>query len=285
MTDNEAPKKPDLSHLHPRIIRLRRATRFFYDLQKMRIQSGNRSATDTVELDDSDQAFTDKMSDGLKELEKQNLKEIKRLLKGDPIYEGWLLHQKGCGPTLSAVILSSFDITRADTPSKFWAFAGLAVDSKTGRAQRRVKGEKAKFDPWLKSKMVGVLADCLIKANSPWRKLYDDYKLRKENQLVDCMLCKGTGRVKDNREESKTKGKEIVCYNCDGTLKAPWGTGKAHRHAAARRYMVKMFLAELWVFWRDAEGLPGRAPYGEEYLGRAPHSGGHVSEYTPQVHA
>ena len=42
---------------------------------------------------------------------------------------------------------------------------------------------------------------------------------------------------------------------------------KGHRDNAARRYMIKMFLKDLYVVWRTVEGLPVRAPYQEEYLG------------------
>jgi hypothetical protein len=43
---------------------------------------------------------------------------------------------------------------------------------------------------------------------------------------------------------------------------------KAHRDRAAKRKMVKAFLQDLYVAWRELEGLPVRAPYAEEYLGR-----------------
>jgi hypothetical protein len=39
-----------------------------------------------------------------------------------------------------------------------------------------------------------------------------------------------------------------------------------HRDHAAKRYMVKMFLKDLYVAWRTMEGLPVRVPYQEEYL-------------------
>ena len=43
---------------------------------------------------------------------------------------------------------------------------------------------------------------------------------------------------------------------------------------SARRKMIKIFLAHLWDFWREWEGLPRRTPYVEEY-------GGHIT-YTRQ---
>jgi hypothetical protein len=47
-----------------------------------------------------------------------------------------------------------------------------------------------------------------------------------------------------------------------------WKDAKpAHRHRAAIRYMVKMWMIELYTKWREIEGLPVRAPYQSEKLG------------------
>ena len=282
--------------------RLRHAVRFFYDLQKLRIQTSNRSTTETVELDKADQTFLDATGSTLKGLEKNALKEVQRWLKGVEIYERFLKDQKGCGPTMSGVIISEvamcrpvspeelngatigkpfmmhdfeyFHVTysfkkearddeKAETverrllcfkrpgrvegsyeiwedlcpyPSSLWAYAGLAVDTESGKAVRRKKGVKSNWNPFLKTKLVGVLADCLIKANSdPWKGMYNDYKHR-----------------------WKSAGK---------------GNSDAHRHNAAKRYMVKMFLLALYKKWRELEGLPCRPPYAEEFIGKVHHGG------------
>jgi len=41
-----------------------------------------------------------------------------------------------------------------------------------------------------------------------------------------------------------------------------------HKNQAAIRYMMKMFLRDLYVAWREIEGLPVRPPYEDDYLGR-----------------
>jgi hypothetical protein len=96
-------------------------------------------------------------------------------------------------------------------------------------AERPTKGEKLHYNKFLKTKLVGVMGSCLIKANSPWRKFYDDYKHR-----------------------LKSAGK---------------GMSDGHRNSMANRYMVKMLLQELWIQWRTLEGLPVRESYQEQYLG------------------
>ncbi len=40
-----------------------------------------------------------------------------------------------------------------------------------------------------------------------------------------------------------------------------------HRKNMAIRYMVKMFLKDLWVAWRTLEGLPVTPDYAEAKLG------------------
>jgi len=152
-------------------IRLRRAVRSFYDLQRLRIQTGNRDS-DRAELTDDDRQFMSAQSDGLETLEKLALKEISAILKGIPIYK-WLKQQKGCGPTMSGVLLAEIDITRAETCSSIWKYAGLDVDTRTGKARRGEKGVKRCWNSFLKTKVVGVLGSCMLKANSPWRKCYD----------------------------------------------------------------------------------------------------------------
>lgn len=264
---------------------LKRSVLYFYDLQKLRIMAGNRAnkMVPETELTEEDKKFLAHMSDGLEGLEKDAFKEVKRILKGMPIYEGWFKDrpaQKGCGPTMAGLIISHINIENCDTASKLWRFCGLAVMD--GKAERRTKGEKAHYDPWLKSKVLQVLGECLIKANSPWRKFYDDYKHRKQHQLVEvCMGCEGKGEVALREDEAtgkngkKLRTKKTKCKNCDGKGGlAPWGASDAHRHQASMRYMVKMFLLEMWKQWRTLEGLEVRVPYAEEYLNRQHHAPG-----------
>lgn len=254
-TENKEIK--ELTPEEQKRVEMRQAVRFFYDFQKLRIQSSNRSGTDQVALSRGHLDTLAVQSFLLETLEKKALSNVKDLLKEWPIYNKWLKDQKGCGPTMSGVLLSEIDIRRADTPSALWAYCGLAVID--GHAQRRKKGEKCGYNPWLKSKVVKVLADCMIKAKSPWRDFYDNYKTRKQNTRVDvCMACEGKKKINNAK-----------CSNCNGTGgPAPWGKSDAHRHAAAMRYMVKMFLLEFWKEWRQLEGLPVVDTYAEAYLGR-----------------
>lgn len=173
-----------------------------------------------------------------------------------PIWTQYLKDVRGCGPLMAGVILSEIDIEKCNSISALWAYCGLDVvvhtNPETGEVleegrSRKKHHLKAKtytnrngetvdtvgitFNPFLKTKLVGVLGSVFIKLGGPYRTIYDGYKHRLENHP------KWVDRT------------------------------KAHRHNAAVRYMVKEFLADLWTTWRTIEGLPVRDRYSEGKLG------------------
>ena len=110
------------------------------------------------------------------------------------------------------------------------------------------------FNPWLKTKLMGVLAASFLKTSryytaeqqvamdkmtkaqrkkikpegpykSPYTQMYHDYKHRLESNPA---------------HDEKSKG---------------------HRNNMALRYMIKMFLTDLHREWRALEGLPASEPY------------------------
>lgn len=275
--------------------KLRAAVRFFYDLQKLRIASLHRSEPKKGEapkiiLDEGDKEYIDHMGNGIKKLERDALKEITRIASQSVVYEHLIGH-RGVGPTIAGFLISEFDIHRSERPSQFWAFAGLHVED--GKSPRPHKGEKLKWNKWLRAKCVFVLGGALLKSNNAeYKALYDGYKNRKRTQLGECRACQGTGEA-----TSPESRKKVKCWNCvgdtittktvvDGKTKtskklshqftpdrAPWGNSDAHRHQAAVRYMVKQFLADLWREWRTLEDLPVVPTYHEAKQGHI-HGGG-----------
>lgn len=255
---------------------LRRKVENFYDLQRLRKQTEGRTydrAKNTeIKLHEVDVAILERRASELEVVEGFALNDVEDHLKTIPFYVNILSDKKrykGIGPTMAGVILSYFDIRKADTPSKFWSYAGLSVipavrcanchavlKEKTdknndvsyahppnkkcdkqevpvvyqsGKAPRPVSGEKLKYNKFLRAKMCGVLGAVLIKLNSPWRKFYDEYKHRKAS--------------------------------------CGWGESDLHRHKAAVRYMIKMLLLDIWTEWRKHEKLPVRPSYHEEKQG------------------
>lgn len=185
------------------------------------------------------------------ELEKQESDHFKRMgsiLKDYPIFTEFLEGVAGVGPAMAGVIISEMEPRAAKYPSSFWKYAGLDVGPDgMGRNRRKehlveseytdAEGEiKTKmgitFNPWLKTKLVGVLGSSFLRAkDSYYGKSYYEYKARLENTPAHA---------------EKTKG---------------------HRHNMAMRYMIKRFLVDLHMAWRKIEGLEVSTEYSEGKLG------------------
>lgn len=266
--------KPQLRHL----------VRGIYDIQKLRIQTGNRLASHyTAKLQAADEGdllqqlkqehkrLTDQFvtkrdlqryfrhSSGgiisdfaefimvntyvdLLNSEMNQIKVLQELLKEYPVWTNFLKDIKGVGPLMAGVLLSEIDITKATYPSSLWKYAGLDVvilpDGRSvGRSRRREclvdKGNGVKglsYNPFLKTKLMGVLAPSFLRAKSQYADIYYGYKHRLENHP-------------NHRDKSKM-----------------------HRHTMACRYMIKMFLRDLYVAWRTLEGLPVSEDYASAKL-------------------
>jgi len=108
-------------------------------------------------------------------------------------------------------------------------------------SQRRVVGQLLDYDPDFKQ-LCYLIGDQFIKnRDSPYRALYDQYRLEYENR-PDLMA----------EMASRKKG-------------ASKGTG--HINDMARRKAVKIFLSHMWEKWRELEGLPTPPPYAISVLG------------------
>lgn len=182
----------------------------------------------------------------LEKSEKNHFKYLEKILSEYPIYTQFLKGVKGVGAAMAGVIISEIDIKKCKYPSSLWMYAGLdvAADGK-GRSRKsehlvpktytNAEGEIKEtvgitFNPFLKTKLVGVLGGSFLKSKSPYADIYNNYKNRLENHEA---------------HKEKTKG---------------------HRHNMAIRYMVKIFLCDLYVAWRNVEGLPVSATYQEGKL-------------------
>lgn len=283
---------------------IRTSVRTLYDMQKIRIQAGNRIVASFrqklgIEPGETEDTGNDdagpllerlrleykRITDGVTTITKRikidstlltslgelklmqayeqqldaeavHLKLIEYELENYPVYREFLKPAKGCGPMMAAVILSEIDITKCNSISALWAYAGLdvvvTVDETTGEITEEGRCRKAHhlapktytdrdgnikqtrgitFNPFLKTKLIGVLGSSFLKCGGPYRTIYDNYKHRLEHHPKWAERSKG------------------------------------HRHNAAIRYAVKEFLADLWTVWRQLEGLPVRPRYNEEKLG------------------
>lgn len=216
--------------------------------------------------------------------EKDIEKMLRKVLKRVPIWNEWLSKVKGVAEIAGGHILGNFDIHEATTVSKMWQYAGLNAGMVRGKKRIEadkykpdmgqvvstimgengkpkdyivltdtlVRGDKATagfvlpFNKALRTALVGVLAPGFVKCKSSYAlDYYYPYKARLE-QEANGVASPG------NKDEGKA-----------------WSAvSKGHRDNAAKRYMIKMFLKDLYVAWRTVEGLPVRTPYAEEFLGK-----------------
>lgn len=93
---------------------------------------------------------------------------------------------------------------------------------KDGQREKPEKGEKLHYNKRLKTTCY-LIATSFLRSNSPYRQIYDEARRYYEENRPD------------------------------------WT--KAHQHNAAMRKMIKIWLAHLWLVWREMEGLPVREPY------------------------
>ena len=190
----------------------------------------------------------------LESQENNHFKRLGSMLNEYKIYTQYLKNIKGVGPAMAGVLISEIDIELCQYPSSLWKYCGLDV-AKDGKGRSKKKehlvstkytnkeGEEAiklgiTFNPWLKSKLIGVLASSFLRAgDNEFSQVYRDYKNRIENEPEHIEKSKG------------------------------------HRHNMAMRYMVKIFLIDFHKTWRAIAGLPVTESYCEGKLGKVHKAG------------
>jgi len=175
--------------------------------------------------------------------EKAQLSQLKFFLNEYPIWTTYLEPDvRGIGPAMAGVLISELDPHKAQWPSSFHRYAGIGgsqsrrtedlIDvtyiDKDGNEQTK---KSISYNPFLKAKIMGVMASLFLKGNAQYKEHYDRYKHRIQTSP---------------NWESKSKG---------------------HIHMASQRYMMKIFLTDLWKVWRKLEGLEVGLSYSEQYHG------------------
>lgn len=175
----------------------------------------------------------------------------------------WLASKKGVGHLLAARLLSRLDVSRARTPSAFWAYCGLATIPGASYLCPRCRlevaypvGYKIHEPHFARSGArecagrLELVADGDATRVAPrrsalgGRKSYDSHA-RKSCYLigVSFLRCKSDYRTYYDSERARL-----------ATLRPGW-TPK-HTHLSALRRMEKVFLRDLWIAWRRALNMP-----------------------------
>jgi len=186
-----------------------------------------------------------------------------------PLYTTYLRDIRGIGPAMAAVLISYLKPELADHISSYWRYAGLDVGpdglGRSRRAEHLVEYEYTDkngnlktrmgvtYNPFLKAKLMGVLAGSFHRSkNVKWVLVYNNYKHRIS---TDPMKEKVTLAEYKRRHKAEEPTEHI------------WPPGRIHN--ASNRYMIKMFLQELWTYWRELEGLSVTPSYHEAIQGQA----------------
>ena len=104
------------------------------------------------------------------------------------------------------------------------------------------------YNPKLKTKLMGVLSGCLMKAG-----------MRKDSS---------------GESNSTTKYGQIYIDQRHRLDNSAYHMHKssAQKNAMAQRYMIKEFVRDMWITWRTIEGLEVDEPYEVAKLGHRPHN-------------
>lgn len=290
---------------------LRAMMRSLYDFQDLRKRQANRLKRkvdgSAQEDNGTDAQMAPESKDDLETcwsqvngVEKEFLKVLTKKIRLFPEWNMFLKDVKGIGPLMAAVLICEIDIEKASTVSKIWQYAGMnpglvpgkkpgkergtyVVTGEMVRGDRPTVGFILPYNKFLKTKMLGVLADCFIKAQSPYVKFYYDYKSRLENEdrvingdqkgrrwnePSEVPELDKDGNVKYRKRRNPETGK---MEDTDEVVMKRTGMG-IRRDKAAKRYMVKMFLRDYYTNVRTLYGLEVRPPYEEEYLNRRHHA-------------
>lgn len=241
-------------------------------VEKMRVASEVRQSH--LALQGKQDAETDELHQRLKNLEDYVDGRVAELIQEHPAYP-WFSRIKGVGGENIGKVVTPIDIERAKTISALWKFAGFSVED--GSAPRRVKGGgKLAYNSQLRS-MCWRLANSLKRAKG----CFYDYYIKEKEKYQERFLSQGykilaTPRGRwacANCGASWERNRDVIAC-CDNQQiekklrqEPPGVIWVGHLDAMAVRKMIKLFLACLWLVWREAEGLPVTRPYAIDRLG------------------
>jgi len=210
---------------------LRVLTETYYDIQKLRTSSENRLRTymDAGLLRYVDM---DEVVKYLRKAEKESAREIEKEVSKHPLWTEWLKDVKGVGEVMAGGLIAWIDdIGKFRTISKLWKYSGLAP------GQRKERGQRVNYNPKMKSHLWRVGMQLLKAKNKKYAPIYYEWK-DKYYDRVD---------IREKHERGEARG-GMKSYHL-------------HIHQMALRKMIKRFLIDLWLSWRQIEGLPTSKPY------------------------
>ncbi len=176
-----------------------------------------------------------------------------------PVWE-WLTNIKGCkSGLLPAQLLAQIDdISRFETISALWRFCGYAVfnnkaEPKTSFQAPHDEYSGRHYSGRLKGTCFNI-AETFIKMQTPgYVDIYYAHK-QKQRDLHPMAVCRKC-QIDCNVKIKKIGDKEVEVFTCPNNSKHVKDFSDSHIHYRAIRKMMKAFLKDLWLVWREFEGL------------------------------
>lgn len=229
-----------------------RIVELYYDCQEHRKRHAAKKRTE--EKRELDKWFDDYLQFGEVLIQKKLQKWVET---GAPAESQWAYGVYGIGPVLAAGLAAHIDVTKADSPSAVWKFAGLAPGF-----DKRVKKQKLPFNGRLKT-LCWKVGDSFVKFSGQeecfYGKIYREFKAEEIRRNESGHYKEAAAeqlRIKDWKDDTITKARLL-----EGKL------SDKHLDMKARRRVVKIFLTHYWKKGREARNLPVRPPYAQACLG------------------
>jgi len=193
---------------------------------------------------------------------------------GDPMIPSYV-HREPVADDQGKLWVWVEGIERLTTPSKLWKYAGLDPGA------RRTSGAKLGFNSQLRTMLFRLMSSFMRQRNKYYQE-YLRYRDWKREQLAAegvriqptprgryCPVCQQELDVPSSTRYCPVCGERL------GKKEEPSGVlWEGHLDFMARRRAIKLFLAHLWVVWREELRLPVSKPYAVEH-------GGHSTAVSP----
>ena len=188
-------------------------------------------ANKQMKTSEAHKEFVKTMVSRLRETETMWVDHLSKCIKKHPVYTRWLKNINGLGPALSGDLLAEFKVEKIYYIGQMFQYAGIVGNTK------RVSGQVAKYNVYLKKRLLGVLTSTFLKSSSPYVVYYYLYRIKILNRWINS----------SSEERSKL------------TL--------GHQHLMANRYMIQQFIKDYYRAFRMIMDIPVIKSYEEEKLG------------------
>lgn len=188
-------------------------------------------AAEAMKTSEAHKEFVNAMTNRLREFEDMWVEHLHMCIKKHPVYTRWLQNVSGIGPALAGDLLAEYKVEKIYYIGQLFQYAGIIGTTK------RVKGQKANYNVYLKKRLLGVLPGSFLKARSPYSVIYYQARIKYLNRWM-------------NSDEEGRKNLSL-----------------AHQHMMANRKMIQQFIKDYYVAFRTVMDIPVIKSYEEEKLG------------------